>query len=198
MQKFKTLADAVALAEFAHRNQVDKAGLPYIEHPRRVLAKVQAQGALPYVQMAAILHDVTEDTAFTPDMLLNLGVPEAAVEIIKLVDRDHSKSEHETLIQKCHFRDNYRDGWSEEMTLAWAIPVDEFYYANIKRNPGAVQIKLADIEDNLSPWRLTYLAPETQTRLRTKYAKAIELLNPRPVNHGLVSPDYVYDPYTIG
>jgi len=90
MQKFKTLSDVIALAEFAHRNQVDKAGLPYIEHPRRVLAKVQAQGALPYVQMAAILHDVTEDTAFTPEILLTLGVPESAVEIVRLLDRDAS------------------------------------------------------------------------------------------------------------
>ena len=56
MQTFKTLDDAIALAKFAHRNQTDKAGLPYIDHPLRVLEKVKAQGALPYVQIAAVLH----------------------------------------------------------------------------------------------------------------------------------------------
>src|SRR6478736_1968456 len=85
------LADCVRLAEFAHFHQYDKAGNPYIEHPKRVLASVQAQGAQPYVQMAAVLHDVTEDTEFTPEMLLSLGVPEAAVDIVRLVDRGISR-----------------------------------------------------------------------------------------------------------
>lgn len=43
MQKFKTLSDAIALAEFAHRNQYDKAGMPYIAHPKRVMEAVQAR-----------------------------------------------------------------------------------------------------------------------------------------------------------
>ena len=86
-QTFRSLADAIALAEFAHRNQLDKAGLPYIDHPRRVLAKVQAQGALPFVQIAAILHDVVEDTPFTCRILLDLGFSEAAVEVIDLMTR---------------------------------------------------------------------------------------------------------------
>jgi len=49
MQKYNTLQDAIALAEFAHRNQHDKAGMPFIDHPKRVLASVQAQGVQPYV-----------------------------------------------------------------------------------------------------------------------------------------------------
>jgi (p)ppGpp synthase/HD superfamily hydrolase len=159
MQKYKTLADAVALAEFAHRNQVDKAGLPYIDHPRRVLEKVKAQGALPYVQMAAILHDVTEDTAFTPEMLLALGIPESAVEIIRLLDRNMAADEYIAI------NNDYADK-------------NEFYYAMIRRNPWAKMVKLADIEDNLSPWRLIYLSEPTQARLQEKYAKARRILEP--------------------
>lgn len=160
MQKFKTLSDAIALAEFAHRNQHDKAGMPYIEHPRRVMEAVQAQGAMPYVQMAAILHDVTEDTAFTCDMLLALGIPEATVEIVRLVDRDASRNEYDR---------------QRELANIACTP-DEFYYLQISKNPGAVQVKLADIGDNLQPWRLAYLPEATQNRLREKYAKAIHLL----------------------
>lgn len=188
MQKFKTLTDAIALSEFAHRNQVDKAGLPYIEHPKRVLAKVQAQGALPYVQMAAVLHDVTEDTAFTPAMLLELGIPESAVEIVKLLDRDISKKSYD---DREITRQQLIDSWSgldpDEFGNAmkdyaskhgsFFETTDEFYYYAIKKNPGAVQVKLADIEDNLSPWRLTYLSDETRERLKKKYAKALEILN---------------------
>lgn len=163
MQKFKTLSDAIALAEFAHRSQVDKAGLPYIEHPRRVLEKVKAQGGLPYVQMAAILHDVTEDTAFTPEMLLDLGFPESAVRIVRLLDRGLSEK---------HWHE------ARERHLVSHSP-DEHYYKRIAEDDGARMVKLADIEDNLSPWRLAYLEEDTQLRLNRKYAKARTLLSKR-------------------
>jgi (p)ppGpp synthase/HD superfamily hydrolase len=155
MQKFKSLPDAIVLAEFAHRNQLDKAGLPYIEHPKRVLAKVQAQGALPYVQIAAVLHDVTEDTAFTFQMLLDLGFSEAAVNVVMLLDRDYSK----------HLFDS-------SPSFGSTINESDFYYGCIRENAGAKLVKLADIEDNLSPWRQSYLPEETQKRLQAKYAHA--------------------------
>lgn len=165
MQKYKTLADAIALAEFAHRNQVDKAGLPYIDHPRRVLEKVKAQGALPYVQMAAILHDVTEDTAFTPEMLLDLGIPESAVQIVKLLDRNHSRN----ILRE--------QGYDFPGGISSDPKINEFYYEEIAANPNAKLVKLADIEDNLSPWRLVYLEEATQKRLKNKYAKALSILS---------------------
>jgi (p)ppGpp synthase/HD superfamily hydrolase len=164
VHKFTKLADCIALAEFAHRNQTDKAGMPYIEHPMRVMKAVQVQGCMPYIQMAAVLHDVTEDTAFTAEMLLELGVPEAAVEIIRLVDRDHSLQEWTELEVTYKDHESFPDP-------------ETYYYDQIKTNPGAVQVKLADIGDNLQPWRLAYLPSETQERLRTKYAKAIKLLS---------------------
>lgn len=159
MQKFSSLSDAIALAEFAHRNQLDKAGLPYIEHPRRVLAKVQAQGAMPYVQIAAILHDVTEDTAYTSDILRQLGFSEAALMVVDLLDRDASQRL-----------------WERLSTRYYPTP-QQFYYAKIKENAGARMVKLADIEDNLSPWRLAYLTESTQARLIKKYDEALEILN---------------------
>lgn len=193
MEKFKTLPDAIALAEFAHRNQVDKAGLPYIDHPRRVLAKVQAQGALPYVQMAAILHDVTEDTAFTPQMLLDLGIPESAVKIVRLLDRHISE------------REFYEINWTLAQQQGGVVHVkpskeelDRFYYEEIRKNPGALMVKLADIEDNLSPWRLAYLEEASQKRLQQKYYRALEILNPKPQNYGLIVPGYEFNPYRPG
>lgn len=169
MEKFKTLGDVIALAEFAHRNQQDKACLPYIDHPRRVMQNVQAQGAMPYVQMAAILHDVTEDTAFTPQMLLDLGVPEAAVDIVKLLDRDYSKQRYIDYVLDNLFDKDRNTDHSKEV-------VDAFYYKNIRENPAALQVKLADIGDNLQPWRLSYLPEEKQEYLRNKYETAIYLL----------------------
>lgn len=163
---FKTLDDAIALAEFAHRHQTDKAGLPYFKHPKRVMESVQSQGGLPYVQMAAILHDVTEDTTFTCSMLEHLGFPEGAVSIVRLVDRVHSEKMYTATFEMGV--DAHATWYKEER--------DKFYYAGIKNNPGALMVKLADINDNLQEWRLSYLPPETQTRLRVKYATAKRLL----------------------
>lgn len=177
MQKFKTLGDVIALAEFAHRNQVDKAGMPYIEHPKRVMAAVQAQGHMPYVQMAAVLHDVTEDTAFTADMLLKLGVPEAAVEIVMLCDRNDSSVAFNIANYGRDTAYVERNGKQFMYYIALGPDAeDKFYYARIKENPGAVAVKLADIHDNTQHWRLSYLPVETQERLIKKYAKARELL----------------------
>lgn len=170
MQKFGTLTDATRLAEFAHGNQLDKAGLPYIEHPKRVLAKVQAQGAMPYVQIGAVLHDVTEDTPFTSDMLLMLGFSEAAVNLVDLLDRNMSSRRFDEF-------NAGRDVGGIIKGKDWYLALgpegrDEFYYKNIAASPGAKMVKLADIEDNLSPWRLSYLSDETQRRLRRKYHRA--------------------------
>lgn len=158
MKKFGTLSDAIDLAEFAHKNQFDKAGMPYIEHPKRVLAAVQGQGRQPYVQIAAVLHDVTEDTAFTPQILLELGFSEAAVGVIKLLDRDDSAAVWERLDDKI------------------VLTPSDYYYEMIRRNPAAYAIKQADIDDNLQDWRLTYLPEETQKRLKKKYAHARRVL----------------------
>lgn len=65
------LAEAIALARSAHEGQVDKAGQPYIEHPLRVMGRVSGE----YEQMAAVLHDVVEDTALTVDDLEEAGCP---------------------------------------------------------------------------------------------------------------------------
>lgn len=151
METFKTLPDAIALAEFAHRNQVDHAGFPYIEHPKRVLAGVQAQGGRPFVQIAAILHDVTEDTAFTTQMLLDLGFSPAAVNLVELLDKNSQKDWH----GKIHLDD---------------------YYAKIRENPDALMIKKADISDNMLEWRRSYLPQERQDRLAAKYRKALDAL----------------------
>ncbi len=52
----------------------------------------------------------------------------------------------------------------------------EDYYAAIRANPYARAIKLADIEDNMHPWRLAALDAETRTRLTEKYTYALQEL----------------------
>lgn len=53
-----TLERAIQIAASAHAGQVDKAGQPYILHPLRVMLRLNAV----HEQIAAVLHDVVEDT----------------------------------------------------------------------------------------------------------------------------------------
>lgn len=181
METYNTLNDAKALAKFAHFKQKDRAGFDYIEHPRRVLAAVQGQGAPPFVQMAAILHDVTEDTRFTPQMLLDLGFSPAVVNLVSCLDRKISskvfKQENQGLDLSTE-----KNSKGEYFYLALSPDAeDEFYYQTIRDNPYAKIIKSADIADNTQPWRLEYLPVETQIRLYEKYTKALNIMDDRKV-----------------
>ncbi|MCR3751762.1 HD domain-containing protein [Lentzea californiensis] len=73
-----TLEDAIAIATSAHDGQVDKSGRPYIGHPLRVMTAVTGE----HEQMAAVLHDVIEDTPVTADDLLAHGCPASVVDAV--------------------------------------------------------------------------------------------------------------------
>ncbi|GAB3875666.1 phosphohydrolase [Kibdelosporangium lantanae] len=70
-----TLDDAIRIAKEAHGTQVDKSGRPYIGHPIRVMGKVDGN----HEKMAAVLHDVIEDTHVTAEDLRKAGCPEPVV-----------------------------------------------------------------------------------------------------------------------
>jgi hypothetical protein len=72
------LERAIALAVEAHQGQRDKAGMPYILHPLRMMLGM----GTPEEKMAAMLHDVVEDTAWTLDALRQQGFPEAVIEAV--------------------------------------------------------------------------------------------------------------------
>lgn len=55
------LEHAISLANHAHSCQSDFSGQPYILHPLRVMAAVGIN-APNYVKVAAVLHDIVEDT----------------------------------------------------------------------------------------------------------------------------------------
>lgn len=78
-----SLERAIAIAAEAHAGQVDKAGHPYILHPLRVMLSVEGE----YAQMAAVLHDVVEDTSVTLDQLVSEGFPTAVVEAVEALTK---------------------------------------------------------------------------------------------------------------
>jgi HD domain len=73
-----TIAETEAFATTMHAGQLDKAGEEYIGHPLRVRATVARTAPMAGVdptdaQLAALLHDVVEDTAVTLADLADRG-----------------------------------------------------------------------------------------------------------------------------
>lgn len=77
------IEDAIEIAVAAHRGQVDKAGQPYILHPLRLMAQLRDEPA----QIAAVLHDVVEDSEWTLDDLRARGFPTEVVTAIDCLTR---------------------------------------------------------------------------------------------------------------
>ena len=124
-QEREWLSLAEAIATRAHAGQVDKCGVPYIEHPRTVSAYCES----PEARIAGLLHDVVEDTEVTLEDLKRAGFPEPVLEAVRLVTKFPGYDEDE-------------------------------YYAAIKANPIAREVKLADLKHNTDPARVPKDADE--------------------------------------
>ena len=165
------LSKAIALAAEAHKGQLDKAGNPYILHPLRImlsvsyealkqtasespcrtekLALVEPDEALEIIRVAAVLHDVVEDTSVTLGVLRREGFSNAIIGAIDLLTR--RKEAGQTYAQ---FVVRIRDSG----------------------NPFAHYLKLVDIGDNTTPARMAVLPRDVRKGLKERYARAKRLL----------------------
>lgn len=78
-----TIERAIEIAARAHAGQVDKAGAPYIFHPLRLMFAVKT----PEQKMAAILHDVVEDTDVTFEYLRAEGFSTEVLDAVKALTK---------------------------------------------------------------------------------------------------------------
>lgn len=107
-----TLVEAYKLACHLHRGQVDKAGEPYIHHLTRVAIRVVCHTDEQLI--AALLHDCMEDGRATERELLEFGVPEGAVDLIRELTHTFGSyeqylrrlSHHARLIKRADIADN--------------------------------------------------------------------------------------------
>ena len=76
--------NAMKLCFEAHADQVDKCGIPYVNHPLHLAEQMQSEDEI----CVALLHDVMEDCGKTPDDLRALGISERAVEALVLLTHD--------------------------------------------------------------------------------------------------------------
>lgn len=80
------IADTITFIQLAHGGQNDRAGKPYWTHPVSVMTRL-GDDATEEERIAALLHDILEDTDYTADGLLALGFSGSVVEAVKLLTR---------------------------------------------------------------------------------------------------------------
>ncbi len=81
---------AVEIAFTAHQGQTDKAGRPYFLHPLTVARIAARRGAGDDAIVAALLHDVVEDTDWTFEMLEAEGFSAESMQALRLLTHDKS------------------------------------------------------------------------------------------------------------
>ena len=132
---------ALRLCFEAHKDQVDKSGMPYVFHPFHLAEQMEDEDTT----IVALLHDVIEDADYTFEDLAQMGFEENIIEALKL------------------------------MTHEEGVPYMD-YVAEIKKNPIAKAVKLADLRHNSDLTRLDCIDEKTMKR-KEKYADAIAFLN---------------------
>ena len=131
---------AMKLCFAAHKDQVDKSGMPYVFHPFHVAEQMTDELST----VTALLHDVVEDTPYTLEDLRQMGFPEPVLAALAL------------------------------LTHGEDVPYLD-YVAQIKANPIARAVKLADLRHNSDLSRLSQVDAAALERVE-KYKKAMEML----------------------
>lgn len=75
---------ALKLCFEAHKNQLDKTGLPYVFHPFHLAEQMKDENTT----IVALLHDVVEDTEYTIEAIKSFGFNDEVIEAISLLTHD--------------------------------------------------------------------------------------------------------------
>ncbi len=72
---------ALKLSFEAHKDQIDKSGMPYVFHPFHLAEQMDTEEKV----IVALLHDVVEDTEYSLKDLENIGFPESVIQALGLL-----------------------------------------------------------------------------------------------------------------
>ncbi len=75
---------ALKLSFEAHKDQIDKSGMPYVFHPFHLAEQMDTEEKV----IVALLHDVVEDTDYSLKGLENMGFPESVIRSLALLTHD--------------------------------------------------------------------------------------------------------------
>ena len=82
------ISKAELIAKMAHAGQVDKAGEPYFNHPKRVANNFAGEEEV----IVALLHDVVEDTDITLEHLKAEGFSDTVLEALDAITKREGES----------------------------------------------------------------------------------------------------------
>ena len=139
-----TLERAIAIAAEAHAGQKDKVGAAYILHSLRVMMKMETEEA----RIAAVLHDVVEDSEWSLDDLRKKGFSEKVLHAVDCLTR----------------RDEDGEDYFDYVKRAGSDPI-------------ARKVKLADLADNSDLKRLGPLTENARERQLARFRKAAEMIS---------------------
>ena len=77
---------ALKLCFEAHKDQVDKSGMPYVFHPFHLAEQMSDERST----IVALLHDVIEDTEYTFEDFRKMGFEDEVIEALVLMTHDDS------------------------------------------------------------------------------------------------------------
>lgn len=75
---------AMKLCFAAHKDQLDKNGMPYVFHPMAVATQLHTEDTI----VTALLHDVVEDTDYTLADLAEMGFGENVLQALALLTHE--------------------------------------------------------------------------------------------------------------
>lgn len=80
----KLTKQAMKLCFEAHKDQVDKTGIPYVFHPFHLAEQMNDE----YTTIIALLHDVVEDTDTIFEDLEDMGYPKEVIDALRLLTHE--------------------------------------------------------------------------------------------------------------
>lgn len=170
-----TFTDAVTIACDAHKGQKDKGGNDYLKHPLHVAHMCKLKGYSNEVQMAAVLHDVVEDSHYTFEDLIARGIPESVLDALKLLT--HVKDQ-DFIVKVTDLK--IKEGWIETIAKTYAKEQEYYkYVSDISTNEVAKLVKLEDLAHNSDisriPPKMLHEDNKLSARLK-KYAVSRQIL----------------------
>ncbi len=81
-----TTKKALKICFDAHKNQVDKSGMPYVFHPFHLAEQMEDE----ITTIVALLHDLVEDTDYTFNDLKQMGFSSEVIDALTLMTHDKS------------------------------------------------------------------------------------------------------------
>jgi len=120
---------ALKISFYAHKEQVDSTGMPYIFHPFHIAEQMPNEISV----CAALLHDVVEDTEITFEDLKAQGMPCEVIDVVRLLTHDDAVS----------YMDYVRNIKESGNAMAIAIKLEDLRHNSDVSRIGKIDEKMA-------------------------------------------------------